>query len=443
MTAMHFAIARSLPNVVYDLIEHGADLNAQDRLFKASPLHQAVKFKNLEILCMLLCYGADVTSVDRNRMTPLMRAIDMGETEIAYVLLDFYDDFSQTSKDNCDALLLAATNQNPIAVDLVKAGANPLCISDCHCDTFVFSLVYDKADFFKLIWFTHYHDLLDIETPFLLQYLKLCNFKKDEWVECLYLILTCPSAIDFVEQYKCFIESHRNHCITPLFQYLYLKFYKLQVQVNDRMKIMCLCLSLGAIPDFAELATVYEFYRFNEELQILIHVGGSLNFTFNLVNVNELLIMHILGKEPTHANVREKLYSFLLTKELVRWNDERNIVNFFKYVFVPLEVKKILVSTSLKVEHVVNIWPVMDAIEKSPTFPSLLDLTRNAVRNLIRKPNDKPYQFFDKANSLMLPKLLKNVICFKEPVYRLLNNEVDFRNSSCSVFYGIYGQLRH
>ncbi|KAF5289654.1 hypothetical protein FQR65_LT11771 [Abscondita terminalis] len=88
VTALHFAISRNMPDVAQTLIDHGADINLPQDHSESTPLQLAVRFRNRELVCMLLCYGADVTAVDCYKMTPLMTALNMGENEIARILFD-------------------------------------------------------------------------------------------------------------------------------------------------------------------------------------------------------------------------------------------------------------------------------------------------------------------------------------------------------------------
>lgn len=413
MTPLHLAIARSHTSLTEELIIRGANIDVQDNIFQGTPLHHAVKFKNYEIVCMLLCYGADVTIVNRDLMTPLMCAITLGDKRTASTLMDFYVDFSQVDKYGCDALLLATETKSSIAVDLIEAGADLDSFTDCDFNPFVFSLMYAESTVFKLMWCKDYHHLLYLRSPFLFTYVKFCCFETVEWLECLYIILSSPLAIDFMEEID----------YSSLCRCLYSQFKKRTITFDDRITILSLCLSLGMTLELEDLMPIYNCSGYGYELEIAIHSGGTFVFhDAQLLTCNALLMVHILGKEPlTTSNVALQVFILegFVNELLLIHRDETvdhgNVVNALTYFTLNEGSKSTLQELILKL----GLKKIESTIKKAIGFPSLQEMCRNNIRSLIRAPNDVPYKFHNKIKTLMLPTALKDILLFKRPIYNL------------------------
>ncbi|CAN9513480.1 unnamed protein product [Ophioblennius macclurei] len=73
---LHIAVLMNRPNVVTQLIEHGADIEKRDRIHESSPLDLASEeSERLPCLLALLDLGANVNSKDRHGKTPLLHAL--------------------------------------------------------------------------------------------------------------------------------------------------------------------------------------------------------------------------------------------------------------------------------------------------------------------------------------------------------------------------------
>ncbi|KAB0790464.1 hypothetical protein PPYR_15153 [Photinus pyralis] len=409
MTPLHFAIARSLTCLAEQLIIRGANIDAQDKIFEGTPLHHAVKFKNHELVCMLLCYGADVNVVNRDSMTPLMYAITIGDETMASTLMDFYVHFSEVDKDGSDALLLATEKKSPIAVTLIEAGAALDSFADCDFNPFVFSLMYTDSNVFKLMWSRNYRHLLYLRSPFLLTYVKFCCFSTMEWLECLHIILSSRNAIDLMEDID----------YSQLCRCLYAAFKKRAIPFEDRIIIFSLCLTLGMTLEFEDLMAIYNCFGFGDELEIAIHCGSTFTFHDVQLTCNVLLMLHILGKEPVASNTaRLTLEGFVNELQLIHRDetvDHNVILNALTYFTLNDEMKSVLHELILKL----GLNKFEFTIAKALDFPSLQELCRSNIRNLLRDANGVPYKFHNKIKSLMLPTALKDVLLFKRPIYNL------------------------
>lgn len=92
-TPLHLASSRGRPDIAQVLLDHGAKVDAVDKLFRTT-LHHASggHYENQEdgvrVAQLLLKNGADVNAHDINRETPLHLAASLGRLEMARILLE-------------------------------------------------------------------------------------------------------------------------------------------------------------------------------------------------------------------------------------------------------------------------------------------------------------------------------------------------------------------
>jgi ankyrin repeat protein len=112
------------------LIERGADVNISKRSYdrqEPSPLHVAARCGNLEIMDCLIKAGANVNVRDSDGATPLFCAVDRGETDAAFHLVENGADVNLCigGFKRWSPLHVAARYGNPNIMEcLLKAGAN-------------------------------------------------------------------------------------------------------------------------------------------------------------------------------------------------------------------------------------------------------------------------------------------------------------------------------
>ncbi|KAI0289215.1 ankyrin repeat-containing domain protein [Russula brevipes] len=83
-TLLHWVSSAELAQF---LLDHGADINAQDANH-STPLHEAAEDGRLEVVRVLLKHGADVHIRGRGDRTPFQVAKSRGRTQIAHLLLE-------------------------------------------------------------------------------------------------------------------------------------------------------------------------------------------------------------------------------------------------------------------------------------------------------------------------------------------------------------------
>ncbi len=135
------------------LLEHGVEKNAQGRDGE-SFLFYAIKYNHAPMLRWLLEIGAPIQQTDNFDRTPLIAAVQSGNEECVEVLLKAGIDVNQ--KHGYESAL-SNTNTRKIAIQLMKAGADPLDLTyETRRDILGFPLDPDeklfaisKEDFFK------------------------------------------------------------------------------------------------------------------------------------------------------------------------------------------------------------------------------------------------------------------------------------------------------
>lgn len=123
---LHEAVYRGDMNRATDLVERSAcDIDAQSKA-GISPLHIAVKTRNLPMVEYLLDHGADVDIQDNNGYTPLLYAIGQHRLKIVRSLILHDADINLANGAGITPLQQAAFSNDFAIVDfLLMNGADP------------------------------------------------------------------------------------------------------------------------------------------------------------------------------------------------------------------------------------------------------------------------------------------------------------------------------
>ncbi|KAN0136205.1 Ankyrin repeat-containing domain protein [Lactarius tabidus] len=110
------SIART--EIVRLLIEHGADVTAQDEAY-STPLHLAASEGSAETVGLLIEHGADVAAKDEGRRTPLHLASSVSVTTTVRLLIKHGANVSEQDKTNSTPLHFAAFSGSSDTVHLL------------------------------------------------------------------------------------------------------------------------------------------------------------------------------------------------------------------------------------------------------------------------------------------------------------------------------------
>lgn len=117
-TPLHLAAGYNNLEVAEYLLQHGADVNAQDK-GGLIPLHNAASYGHVDVAALLIKYNACVNATDKWAFTPLHEAAQKGRTQLCALLLAHGADptlknqegqtpLDLVSADDVSALLTAA-----------------------------------------------------------------------------------------------------------------------------------------------------------------------------------------------------------------------------------------------------------------------------------------------------------------------------------------------
>jgi ankyrin repeat protein len=91
----------------------GAEVNSPSKNnMRVMPLHSAVARRNMEITRLLLAAGAEVNAIQADDFSPLLEAAQNGQLEMVKLLIEYGADPQQTNKDGKNALQIAGEHQH-------------------------------------------------------------------------------------------------------------------------------------------------------------------------------------------------------------------------------------------------------------------------------------------------------------------------------------------
>jgi ankyrin repeat protein len=123
-----YAVEQNRLDIVRLLIQHGADINLQDNDGVMIPLTMATWRGYYDIVEELLKCNADVNSIDDGR-TSLHYAIDTKQVEIVQLLLDYGADVQQCTLEGKTPLMLANHSDNKQIIKMIELR---MCDIMCH-----------------------------------------------------------------------------------------------------------------------------------------------------------------------------------------------------------------------------------------------------------------------------------------------------------------------
>jgi ankyrin repeat protein len=133
-TPLHLASREGRLEAARILVEHGADVSAQDE-YRSTPLHWASRWDQVEISRLLIEHGADVAAQDNDQWTPLHEASRWGKMEAARLLVEFGADVKAQDKRGFTPLHHASLGgSEEVARFLIKHGAD-VTAQDTHGST--------------------------------------------------------------------------------------------------------------------------------------------------------------------------------------------------------------------------------------------------------------------------------------------------------------------
>ncbi|XP_078070327.1 poly [ADP-ribose] polymerase tankyrase-1 isoform X1 [Mustelus asterias] len=126
-TPLHLAAGYNNLEVADYLLEHGADVNAQDK-GGLIPLHNAASYGHVDIAALLIKYNTCVNATDKWAFTPLHEAAQKGRTQLCALLLAHGADPTMKNQEGQTPLDLATADDiRALLVDAMPPEALPSC----------------------------------------------------------------------------------------------------------------------------------------------------------------------------------------------------------------------------------------------------------------------------------------------------------------------------
>ncbi|KAG5841492.1 hypothetical protein ANANG_G00200060 [Anguilla anguilla] len=127
-TPLHLAAGYNNLEVAEYLLEHGADVNAQDK-GGLIPLHNAASYGHVDIAALLIKYNTCVNATDKWAFTPLHEAAQKGRTQLCALLLAHGADPTMKNQEGQTPLDLATADDiRALLMDAMPPDALPSCL---------------------------------------------------------------------------------------------------------------------------------------------------------------------------------------------------------------------------------------------------------------------------------------------------------------------------
>uniref|UniRef100_A0A674EXI4 Poly [ADP-ribose] polymerase n=1 Tax=Salmo trutta TaxID=8032 RepID=A0A674EXI4_SALTR len=126
-TPLHLAAGYNNLEVAEYLLEHGADVNAQDK-GGLIPLHNAASYGHVDIAALLIKFNTCVNATDKWAFTPLHEAAQKGRTQLCALLLAHGADPTMKNQEGQTALDLATADDiRALLMDAMPPDSLPSC----------------------------------------------------------------------------------------------------------------------------------------------------------------------------------------------------------------------------------------------------------------------------------------------------------------------------
>ena len=133
-TPLHPASKNGHKQVVFFLLEHGADVSAQNESGK-TPLHLASREGHVDVTRMLIEHGADVSAQEKDGRIPLHLASLRGHVEVVRKLIERGADVSAQDKDDDTPLHLASYRGHVEVTHMLIENGADVSARDKHGET--------------------------------------------------------------------------------------------------------------------------------------------------------------------------------------------------------------------------------------------------------------------------------------------------------------------
>lgn len=122
---------------------NGANLTEFDSLC-TTPLEDAIRCNNLEIICMLLYYGGYTNNMENNLTSFMFSIICQCSEDIQRILMEYETDYNLCC-DNDSTLFMALKYHSPLILDLIERGTDPSFTKQSFNGTIIAPLLASRS----------------------------------------------------------------------------------------------------------------------------------------------------------------------------------------------------------------------------------------------------------------------------------------------------------
>ncbi|KAK4878580.1 hypothetical protein RN001_011086 [Aquatica leii] len=400
-------------SVISFLIKAGSDVNAQDHLGRNS-LHTAIDHNlNDTVIHELLNKYVDVNAQDKNGQTPMHYAV-LHRTDLLLILLYYNADVMIQSANGLTAITTAILHSNFDAVELLINYYSRKDLSTVLNNFFYitydwlrYSLRLNYSKWFKFFWSViDTSHIIKALPDFILIYLYDCRFPKEEWVEAFLIILKSEIASDLVSYMSKSSEGYN-------FEKLFCHLHKNKIDSDDRVIIINLFLSLGAQVYYNDMRDVLNIYSCGREFECLIYTVNKKFPTF----LHPLSYYLVNLKSDYSAQRLIDLFKMQIRSAVCTGTLQESVIRNMGLFSLPFFVKTILLEECDRARF--NHNRVVERFSTLPEFPTLLELSRNQVRNHIVNFYKVKYAYavIDVVKRLPIPQAIKDIVLFRTNLY--------------------------
>lgn len=436
LTPLHYASLHGNTQSALLLLENGANINEVDEEL-LTPLHLNLKTKgDMELVCTLLCHGANPNIEDKSGFTPFMTALQKGYLDLQHTLMDFESDFNRTDDRGYSTLLLALINSSPFVSRILEYDADINYFIE-SANALELSLQNSEDDI-KLIWTKFDSNLMGLVE-------ETCNIslinvllsrisRLETCLDCLLLLFSSESCADVIENFS------RSSAFLPALMDGFASHNK-RLDEDQLHVLVCTALSHGASLSSEDLSFVYYKFGYGKLMKLLLHMDLTPSSPY-FPSLSDVII-DLKGEVWLNANKEKERPRFLTPKEIQNLHDLLDFCTpscYLKQFFDNHDpVTSFRHWAELMIEmgdnHEMQVWQRYVRFYKfvtdmfNPTgkkldvlkVPSLLELARNATRNGVsdRFGVKNAGMLYSVLRKLPVPLGVVQILCYEVPVNKV------------------------
>ncbi|XP_018571731.1 uncharacterized protein LOC108911311 [Anoplophora glabripennis] len=399
---LHIAVHVENEFIAHQLILKGTDINAFD-IIGQTPLDDAIKCNNMDLVCMLLYYGAYTNHLPDNLTSFMYSIICQCTEDIQRVLIDYEADFNLTC-NGTSTLFFAIKYKSPVTLDIIEHGADVSYYDGIHnsvslamlydCDSSVFKVIWDKFDY--KVWTISYSKSV------LIKFLQTDTIIT-EWVEYLKIFIENETKL------RLDLEHHNNSYFyksDPIISIFYLRCLEKDVDKGIIESFVFHLLSHGA-------------HIFEKDIDVIYRKLGVIT-----PFLESLLYMDLQSSSHDSYSIMYFRYTPVPNVNIFLMNTifpSDALLSCLKYLrrFYAFDSDLKMQILDILGSEEINYEACKKVLDESVTFPSLLQLSRDSARRSIclKYVVNNSCKLYTIIKHLYLPKYIENILFFDICLY--------------------------